>query len=603
MTRLRSRLGAWSLPAALVLCPLPARGQACEPWTWGNPLPQGDLLGQVRFLGGRLVSVGGAGRILTSPPAADAWTVPHSGVIQSLEAVAWDGALYVVVGGQGTILTSPDAVTWTPRVSGTSLRLRGVTWDGAQFVAVGDAGKILTSPDGVAWTPRTSNTANSLVAVTRGGALLVAVGDGGRIVTSPDGVTWTLRTSGTNHNFTGVAWNGSRFVASASTPLPPEIETGVFAHSDDGIAWTALGSTYMATDVIWTDAEFKAVARIKQTGRLVVIGSLDGVAWTARRLGHMASPQSLAWSGEVFVVVGEMGRIVSGAPSQPWVPRSHGPRDDLRGLAWNGQRFVALGNSEQVLVSDDGLSWTAHPIGADEYWVGVAWGNGRFAALGHLGAVMTSPDGIQWTQHADLPVNNFNDLLWNGTKFVGAGHTINGGVFVTSADGVSWALQTTPLPVKGLAWNGALHVAVGAVGSILTSPDAVSWTPRDSGTTDLLEGVTWSAPPGGPPTAVAVGYGNPATILSSTDGGVTWTAHASASSLPLHDVAWSGSEYVAVGQSGVVLRSPDLQAWTRDDWATQGTIEDVDAVGSQLFAVGDNGTSVRWPCPALAPER
>ena len=41
MTCLPSRLVAWSFPAALALCPLPAHGQACGPWTWANPLPQG----------------------------------------------------------------------------------------------------------------------------------------------------------------------------------------------------------------------------------------------------------------------------------------------------------------------------------------------------------------------------------------------------------------------------------------------------------------------------------------------------------------------------------------------------------------------------------
>ena len=37
-----------------------------------------------------------------------------------------------------------------------------------------------------------------------------------------------------------------------------------------------------------------------------------------------------------------------------------------------------------------------------------------------------------------------------------------------------------------------IFVAVGASGTILTSPDGITWTARTSGTTNILYGVTWS---------------------------------------------------------------------------------------------------------------
>ena len=241
----------------------------------------------------------------------------------------------MAVGDSGTILTSPDTLSWTPQTSGTALRLRGVTWDGSQFVAVGDDGKILTSPDGAAWTPRVSNTTNSLVAVTRGGAVLAAVGEGGRIVTSPDGIVWTVRGSGTTHDFTGIAWSGARFVASAFTPLPPEIEQGFFVRSDDGISWTPQPMPdHLPSDVTWTGSEFKAVGRHVQSALVVTLTSPDGIGWTEGPLDGHVHARRRGLERERLRGGGRAGpdRAAAGTASRGGL-RSSGLRNDLRALA------------------------------------------------------------------------------------------------------------------------------------------------------------------------------------------------------------------------------------------------------------------------------
>ena len=43
----------------------------------------------------------------------------------------------------------------------------------------------------------------------------------------------------------------------------------------------------------------------------------------------------------------------------------------------------------------------------------------------------------------------------------------------------------------GINWNGSQFVAVGEFGTILTSPDAVTWTAQ-SGPTSDLHGITWN---------------------------------------------------------------------------------------------------------------
>jgi len=91
-------------------------------------------------------------------------------------------------------------------------------------------------------------------------------------------------------------------------------------------------------------------------------------------------------------------------------------------------------------------------------------------------------------------------------------------------------------------------VAVGS-GTILTSPDGVTWTERTSGTTNLIFGVTY-----GNSTFVAVGSG---TILTSPDG-VTWTERTSGAFYYIYyisGVTYGNGTFVAVGDGGSILQS------------------------------------------------
>ena len=90
-----------------------------------------------------------------------------------------------------------------------------------------------------------------------------------------------------------------------------------------------------------------------------------------------------------------------------------------------------------------------------------------------------------------------------------------GGGGTTATAGVKWR-WANPLPqgnsLNAVAWSASLSkfVTVGDAGTILTSPDGVTWTQQTSGTTNTLYGVAWS---GALNRFVAVGAGG--TILVS----------------------------------------------------------------------------------------
>jgi photosystem II stability/assembly factor-like uncharacterized protein len=81
--------------------------------------------------------------------------------------------------------------------------------------------------------------------------------------------------------------------------------------------------------------------------------------------------------------------------------------------------------------------------------------------------------------------------------------------------GETWTVGATHPTLEDITFGNNQFVAVGDRGTILTSTDGATWTPRTSGTTEWLRDITF-----GNNQFVAVGFND--TILTSPDG-TTWT--------------------------------------------------------------------------------
>ena len=120
---------------------------------------------------------------------------------------------------------------------------------------------------------------------------------------------------------------------------------------------------------------------------------------------------------------------------------------------------------------------------------------------------------------------------------------------------------------------GANYVPITVLGMPVTS--------RTSGTTQNLFGVAWSG-------TQFVAVGDSGIILTSPNG-IAWTSRTSGTTQSLNGVAWSGTQFVAVGISGIIVTSPDGIVWTTRTSGTGLPLDGVNWSGTQFVAVGGGG--------------
>ncbi|MCP4684498.1 MAG: hypothetical protein GY867_03520, partial [bacterium] len=235
----------------------------------------------------------------------------------------------------------------------------------------------------------------------------------------------------------------------------------------------------------------------------------------------------------------------------------------LRDIAWTGSNLVAVGGRSidhgnaplsAVMTSPDGVTWQEQPSDAPKELYSVVTGPGFIAAAGSGGYMITgsSTDNLS----IDRSGATIKSVVYDGSGFVGV---TNFGTVVTSTTGSNWeerhSLAATYF--SGLAYSSDKYVALGGYNgearSIYFSSDGTSWIqvwePVAGEIFDLIRG-------GGQ----FVGVGEYGHVFLSDDG-QNWDRVAAAGSIDLRTVAWSGSKYLALGDS-TAHKSSDGTTWT-----------------------------------------
>lgn len=303
-----------------------------------------------------------------------------------------------------------------------------------------------------------------------------------------------------------------------------------------------------------------------------------GLEWTKRQSGTLSGLISVASGNGKIVIAGNNGVILTSSDGMAWTLLNVGRNVALNHVIWTGKQFITVGDSGTIATSADGEHWTLRHKSPDYHLESVAWNGSTFIAAGglfiHSGlsqpAMLTSLDGEQWT--AGSPGHGiFFGAAWGDVAFLAVGYNYDfttvadysSAVMYLSRDGHNWSVINANITDHNafthVIFDNRRFVAVGgsrnvndAFASVYTTSDFENWNRVSVPTRNTLEGV-----------------------------------------------AFTGSEYVAVGQRGTIIMS-DTSGW---NWKTRtsGVLADLNAVaatsvGWQLVAVGDSGTILTSPC-------
>jgi len=197
--------------------------------------------------------------------------------------------------------------------------------------------------------------------------------------------------------------------------------------------------------------------------------------------------------------------------------------------------------------------------------------------------------GSVWTAGNPPSLNNLLGVGYTAATTAGIAEVVAvgaSGSIYSSPDATTWTAATsgTTANLNAVQYRNGVFVAIGDLGTILTSPDAVTWTPRTAPTTNALTALIGSG------SGQVVAVGAKGTILVSTNS-TSWAAVDSGTTADLYAIGYGNGRYVAVGAGGTMLTSTDAAKWTAVASATAADLRGI-AYGSATVSTTTPTSSV-----------
>lgn len=343
--------------------------------------------------------------------------------------------------------------------------------------------------------------------------------------------------------------------------------------------------------------------------------------WVWRRLPTRAYLSDVSYGDGQFVVIGGDGTVVTSTDGFAWSVRQIDQHPQLGEIASDGQRFVvSVANTGTVLISEDAVTWVARDVSAIPVrLIEVIWAGDRFVALGRddktfSALIFESVDGNAWLPHAVGTNMTADALAFNGSTLlvVGRDSALNAVVAYTSTDYVHW--QFTPVPLDDphhVLGTAGMFISVGYRGGavpsmVFRSANGSDWIGVETEHQGEINGAAWNG-------SEYIVVGEDGLIATSTQA-ADWQLQQQAVQTNLYTVRWLGDEFFAVGNIGNCLRSSDGIHWTPVDigdpvqWSWGGVARADTPLGERTVVVGYRG-AVRvsadrehWTVGQMQPE-
>jgi len=430
---------------------------------------------------------------------------------------------------------------------------------------------VAVSTNGLTWTEISLQGSRKLEKVAYGNDRFVAVG-GYEIRTSNDGVNWALQTFVTSQPLKALAFGAGKFVAGG-------VSGGVFI-SADGQQWLAQ-TNFPGTQPVSATHGPKGFVMVGPKGTL--LQSADGETWSNHFVGCPDDLSSVVFGAGTFLAASANRTLMTSQDGMTWTTQAAGGGIGYR-VRFVKDRFYVVG--EGLASSPDGAAWQLHNTGVKSpIWLDVSYGNGQYLLSGFSAiyppagppilspALSASTDGTSWQRLGSAPDPPPTALAFGNGRFVGIASKDGTAQLMSSTNGLDWTRVAWPdaASLSGVVFAGGVFVVVGPSSTILISTNGTSWTEATKSTPFFaidLNSVAYAD--GQFVTVGAVSVVGDA-FAAISDDGMSWSATMVPPVTGLAGVAGGSGFKIAVGGSGVVLRSPVTKRPLRlGGWQHQG---------------------------------
>ena len=603
-------------------------------WNWQNPLPQGNNLNSVKFIGLNTgYAVGNVGTILKTIDRGNNWIIQNSGILNAINSVYFiDENIGYAVSDSGKILKTFDGGNlWKKLANDTIYNLYSVCFTDANTgYAVGgntnnNISTILkTVNGGLNWITQTSGTINELYSVDFIDSITgYAVGKAGTILkTINAGLNWTLQKSGTTNNLNSVHFTCSDtgFVGGNKTKLKTTDGGNTWVSLPTG-SYDELKSVDFLTDSIGYAVSFKCTNCPTGSDYFGIINkTLDGgTSWTSLTLTVNFPLNSVFFTDlSNGCIVGDGGKIfITNDGGSVWTLKSSDdtlvflnsicyPYSDIGYTAGSFLGYKILkttdgGNSWNLLKS--GLNKNLYSLCFTSQNTGYLTGSDNGLANSSNFILKTTNGGNNWAEHRFLANTGIGSINIKDDRHFGAicfpddntGYVVGDFIIKTTDGGNTWKSQSFKnVNLNAITRENTIFTlfAVGDSGAILkSSDDGVTWSVLNSGTTKNLNSIFFSS---GSDIFVA---GDSGTVLRSTDLGTTWSHINSGTSFNLNCISQNDQDnfynFFVFGDYGTIRQTTDAgNTWIVHNSGTTKNLNDYN--NKVKYAVGDSGIVLRY---------
>ena len=471
----------------------------------------------------------------------------------------------------------------------------------------GDFGTIAaTTSGGTGWSQQLGLPANNLNGIScPSAAVCFAAGAGGEIgATTNGGTTWSTQNSGTPWALSSIS------CPSISTCHAVGVSGTVIGTTDGGTTWNLQTlSTGNLVSISCVPTACYAVTNVSS-----FIKTTDGINWSSPAgvgvatglTGISCATASVCFatdadsSGQNLVYVTTDGGVT-------WTISFNLASDSQAGISApfgaitcpSATTCFAVGGSGLIATTTDGgANWRTDNSSSNVTLTGVSCPdtNTCYATASDSTILHTTDNGGIWD--VQMGTNPYAAISCPSPAVcfaVGSGGVNPGAVSATANGGAAWTRQQpagTTRSIHGISCPNVLTCFAVAFDTILTTHDGgVTWTTRTLTTTDQLTGI--SCPDVN--TCYAVGW--PGAIYFTGNGGTSWSYQANSISgedQSLNDVScWSTTSCVAVGTGGTALSTSNGGTWTVESSGTIQFLLGVSCPSSALcVATGTNGAVI-----------